>query len=98
MSDITLENWEDDEVVSVELDDGTKMDFIEIAGIAYKDRFYAILQPTVPPEGMEEDDALVFEVYRDEEGNDKFKLEHDDDVIEAVFKEYCKLLDEVEDL
>ena len=45
---------------------------------------------------MEEDEALVFKVSRGKDNADKFEIELDDAIIDAVFEEYNKLLDEAE--
>lgn len=87
---------EDDDVVTLTTAKGEELDFVEVAGINYKDNFYAIMQPVELLDGMEEDEALVFRVYRSPEGEDKFEVELDDNVIDAVFVEYNKLLDEAE--
>lgn len=87
---------EDEDIITLLTASGEEVDFVEIAGIAYKGNFYAILQPVELLEGMEEDEALVFKVTRGEDGEDKFEIELDDDVIDAVFKEYNRLLDEAE--
>ena len=71
---------------------GEKIEFIEIAGIAHQGCFYAILQPVELIEGMADDEALVFKVSRSENGEDKFEIELDDEIIDAVFKEYNRLL------
>lgn len=86
----------DDEVITLLTADGKEVDFIEIAGIAYKGNYYVILQPVELLEGMSEDEALVFRVTRNKDGADKFEIELDDNVIDAVFEEYNKLLDEAE--
>lgn len=86
----------DDDIVTLTSPDGEDIDFVEIAGIAHKGKFYAILQPVVLIEGMEEDEALVFEVSRNEDGNDSFSIVLDDDIIDAVFKTYNEILDNVE--
>ena len=70
---------------------GEKLDFVEIAGIAYKGHFYVILQPVELLPGMD-DEALVFEVTRADD-NDRFEIVLDDEIIDAVFAEYGKLLD-----
>ena len=62
-----------------------KIEFIEIAGIAHQGCFYAILEPVELIEGMADDEALVFKVSRLENGEDKFEIELDDEVIDAVF-------------
>ena len=83
----------DEDIVSLYGQDGSKIDFIEIAGIAHKGNFYAILQPVELLEGMHDDEALVFKVSRNEEGQDKFEIELDEEIIDAVFAEYNRLLD-----
>ena len=92
----TPEEQEDD-IVTLLSANGEEIDFVEIAGIAYKGHFYAILQPVELLDGMEEDEALVFKVSRGEDGEDKFEIELDDEIIDAVFAEYNRLLDEADD-
>ena len=85
---------DDDDIVTLLSANGEEIDFVEIAGIAYKGSFYAILQPVELLDGMDDDEALVFKVSRGKDGEDKFEIELDDSVIDAVFAEYNKLLDE----
>ena len=85
---------EDDDIVTLLSADGEEIDFVEIAGIALNGKFYAVLQPVELLEGMEEDEALVFEVGRNADGSDNFTIEMDDDIIDAVFAEYNRLLDQ----
>lgn len=92
----SLEHMEedDDDIVTLLSADGEEIDFVEIAGIAYRGSFYAILQPVELLDGMDDDEALVFKVTRGKDGEDKFEIELDDSIIDAVFAEYNKLLDE----
>ncbi|MBQ7307964.1 MAG: DUF1292 domain-containing protein [Clostridia bacterium] len=87
---------ENDDIVTLLSATGEQIDFLEIAGIAYKGKFYAILQPVELLDGMSEDEALVFQVSRGENGEDKFEIELDEDIIEAVFKEYNILYEEAQ--
>lgn len=84
-----------DDIVTLLSATGEEIDFIEIAGIAHQGNFYAILQPVELIEGMADDEALVFKVSRGENGEDKFEIELDDEIIDAVFKEYNRLLDKM---
>lgn len=84
---------EDDDIVTLMSATGEEIDFVEIAGIAYKGHFYAILQPVELLDGMDDDEALVFEVTRGTDGNDQFNIVLEDEIIDAVFAEYGKLLD-----
>ncbi|MBO5092704.1 MAG: DUF1292 domain-containing protein [Clostridia bacterium] len=90
-----MENYEDD-IITLTTADGEEVDFVEIAGIALDGSFYAILQPVELLEGMDDDEALVFKVTRNKDGEDNFEIELDDDIIEKVFEEYNRLLDEAE--
>lgn len=88
-----MEEFDDDDIVTLRAADGEELDFVKIAGIAHGGNFYAILQPVELLYGMEDDEALVFQVYR-EGGEDRFEIELDDVIIDAVFAEYYRLLDE----
>jgi hypothetical protein len=85
---------ENDDIVTLLSANGEEIDFVEIAGIAYRGSFYAILQPVELLDGMADDEALVFKVSRGANGEDKFEVELNDEIIDAVFEEYNKLLDE----
>ena len=85
---------DEDDVVTLLSANGEEIDFVDIAGIAYKGSFYAILQPVELLEGMDDDEALVFKVTRGKDGEDKFEIELDDSVIDAVFAEYNKLYED----
>ena len=78
----SMEHMEEDndDVVTLLSANGEEIDFVEIAGIAYKGNFYAILQPVELLDGMDDDEALVFKVTRGKDGEDKFEIELDDSV------------------
>ena len=87
---------EDDYIITLTTPDGEEIDFEEIAGIAHGGEFYAIMQPVILIEGMSEDEALVFKVTTNDDGEDQYTIELDDEIITAVFEEYYKLLDNLE--
>ena len=93
LNEIDESEYADDDIVTLLSANGEEIQFIEIAGIAHKGSFYAILQPVELIEGMSEDEALVFKVSRDTNGQDKFEIVLDDEIIDAVFKTYNELLD-----
>ncbi|MBR7182278.1 MAG: DUF1292 domain-containing protein [Clostridia bacterium] len=88
--------YEDDDIITLTSADGEEIDFVEITGISLSSGFYAILQPVELLEGMDDDEALVFKVTRLPNGEDNFEIELDDDIVDAVFAEYNRLLDEEE--
>ena len=72
------------------------VEFEQIALIPFDTQVYAILKPTAKVEGVADDEAFVFEVIEDEEEGDTVHLVEDDKVIDKVFAEYNRLLDEEE--
>ena len=83
---------DDDDVITLVTDSGEEVDFVEVAGIAYRGNFYAILQPIKLIEGMDADEALIFKVTRGKDGEDNFEIEIDETIVQAVYDEYLKLL------
>lgn len=65
--------------------------FQQIALVPLKKKNYAILRPRLAPEWLQEDQAIVFEILKT-----RLKVVKDDDVIDLVFVEYNKLMDEAE--
>ena len=88
------EYYEDDNIITLKAATGKELNFIVIAGIYLDNKFYQIMQPVELLCGMEADEALVFLVTRNENGEVKFEIVLDDNIIDAVFVEYNKLLDE----
>ena len=85
---------ENDDIITLTTPEGEEVEFVEIAGIALDSGFYAILQPLELLEGMDDDEALVFKVTKNADDEDSFAIELDDDIIDEVFAEYNRLLDE----
>lgn len=86
---------EGDDIVTLLSANGEEIDFVEIAGIAHEGKFYAILQPVELLEGMDDDEALVFEVGTKEDGSSVFEIVLDEEIIDIVFEKYNELLDQV---
>ena len=74
-----------------------KVAFDQVAVIPKGDDIFVILKPIEPMEDVGEDEALVFEICEDDEGEEFIQLVTDEDVVDDVFAEYYKLLDEDED-
>lgn len=95
-NDIIEEELEEDGLITLQTADGEEIEFHEIAGIALNSGFYAILQPVILLKDMAEDEALVFRVDKNENGDDKFTYVIDNDIIDAVFEKYYIMLEAFE--
>lgn len=90
------EEEEDEEIITLSTPDGEEVDFTQIAGVDFEGKFYAILQPVELFEGMDDDEALVFSVEENEDGDAKLDVVTDDRIIDGVFAEYNKMYEEKE--
>lgn len=70
--------------------------FDQVAIIPMNEQLYAILKPIDEMEGVEDDEAIVFLVEEDEDGDAELVVETDEAKAIKVFDEYYKLLDEAE--
>lgn len=70
------------------------VEFEQIALIPVKEDVYVILKPVKKMNGVAEDEGLVFQLEEDEDGEENLILIDDNDIIDLVFAEYDKLLEE----
>ncbi|MBQ8792799.1 MAG: DUF1292 domain-containing protein [Clostridia bacterium] len=81
-------------------ENGKQLTFEQVAVIPYEvrkeNRLYAVLKPLDKIEGIGEDEAIVFYVDEDDEGNSIIKVEEDEEVAIAVFDKYYDLLEEAQ--
>ena len=79
---------------------GKQMAFEQVAVIPYEvrkeKRLYCVLKPLDKIEGIADDEAIVFLVDTDDEGNSVIKIEEDEEVAIAVFDKYYDLLEEAQ--
>jgi len=85
----------DNEPIILNDENGKKISFEQIAIIPYGDYDYCILAPTdsTQLDGIADDEAIVFRISEDED-EQYITPEDNDEIAEAVFKEYLKLLEE----
>ncbi len=95
MDEKGCEEMQLESVITLMTEEGKEIEFLEIALIPLNGRTYAILQPIELLEGMEEGEALVFEVELDGEEPRGFTVVLDDEIIDGVFAIYNESLQEV---
>lgn len=71
------------------------IEFEQICTVPIDDRSFCILKPVVPLDGMQDDEALAFELVV-EEGEGDFVLVDDDEMNNQIFDVYAKLMAEAE--
>ena len=71
--------------------------FDQVAIIPLDDEVFAILKPINEMDGVADDEAIVFLIQEDEDGDGVLTVETDESKAMRVFDEYYKLLDEQEE-
>ena len=96
MEDKKLE-LDNEDIITMIGEDGTEIDFVELADIVYNDAYYVVVSPLKALDGIDEDACLVFKVEEQGEEEARFIVEMDDTVVDGVLTEYERLLAEAEE-
>jgi hypothetical protein len=76
-------------------DKGEQIEFDQIAVIPYgDDELYCILKPITKVPGIKDDEAVVFKVEQDANGEGFLRVEDREDVAIAIFDQYYNLIEE----
>jgi len=87
--DNNVEIFTEDSVITLYDDENAPIDFFEIASVEFEGKFYELLQPVDAVDGIEEDEAVIFEYTVDEETGDKmFKPVFDETLLDSIFSLY----------
>ena len=86
-----VEIYDDDNIIELTDEQDKEVKFRELASIELDGKFYSLLQPVEPMEGIGEDEAVIFEYTEDEESDERnFTPLYDEKLLERVFDEYLK--------
>ena len=86
-----------DDILEIKFQDGRIIKFDFIASVAYKGNLYALLQPIEKLNGIDlvkDNLAMVFKVTKESGGLERYDVETNQETIDAVFKEYQKIIGE----
>lgn len=77
---------------------GRQLKFEQVAVIPYGEQdLYCILKPLTQLDGIADDEAIVFKVDEDENGEAILRVETNEEIAIAVFDQYYNLVEESED-
>lgn len=85
---------ENSEPISLFDENDKEVKFEQVAIIPEGEKIYAILKPIDEMEGVADDEAIVFVVDYDSEGNSFLAVETNEEIAIKVFDKYYQLLDE----
>ena len=92
-----LLDGDDKEPIQLQDVNGNIISFEQVATIPLEvrreKRIYCVLKPLDKIEGIDDDEALVFRVDVDENGDTMVRLEEDMEIASEVFEKYYQLLE-----
>ncbi len=91
--DVLLDH-ENKEPIQMMDEKGKVLEFEQVAIIPYKKQLYCILKPISEIKGVADDEAIVFRVCENEEGESIIRVEENEAVAMKIFMEYYDLLEE----
>ena len=96
--DLLLDDEYEEDIILLD-EDGNETSFEQIAVIPLNkengQRLYCILKPVDEVEGVADDEAIVFEITQDDDGNESsIDVVTDEKIIDEVFGVYEQLLNE----
>lgn len=91
-----VEIYDDESVIELFDENDQAVKFTEIASIELDGKFYELLQPVEPMDGIGEDEAVIFE-YEDVEDSDErnFTPVFDEELLDRVFNAYLRAASEL---
>lgn len=87
----------EDDIVTLTTDDGKKLKFYFVGTIEHKGKTYSAFEPAEEIEGVSEDDLIIFELSGDDEETADLLPVEDEKLLDEVFEEFCKALDDDEE-
>ena len=95
---------EDEEIIVLADEEGKEVEFRHIATLDYEEEWYMYLEPLEEMEGEEkstdgeeETEMVIFHIQSDADGNDVFVPVEDEDLLDKLYNEFLKELDNKED-
>ena len=85
-----------EDIVELTTEDGKKLKFYFIKTIEYKGKYYSAFEPAEEIDGIEEDDLIIFELSGDDEETADLLPVEDDALLDEVFDEFCRVMEEEE--
>ena len=86
----------DEDIVELTTEDGKKLKFYFVGTIEYKGKNYSAFEPAEQIDGIEDDDLIIFELSGDDEETADLLPVEDDALLDEVFEEFCRVLEEDE--
>lgn len=98
MAEEKIENLEvetdDGDLVELVDDQGRVLKFFHVGSLEYKEKWYAFFMPAEEIEGTTEDEVVIFNIAKDDKGEEVLLPVEDESLLEEVYEEFCRQMEE----
>lgn len=85
---------EDSDIIQLVNEDGDTVNFYHVATIELDKKWFVVFQPAEELEDVDEEEVAIFELQTGDDGEDVFVPIEDDKLLDRVYDEYIKLVEE----
>lgn len=88
---------DDGDLVELVDDQGRVLKFFHVGSLEHKQKWYAFFMPAEEIEGTTEDEVVIFNISSDDKGEEVLLPVEDEALLEEVYEEFCKQMEEEAD-
>ena len=94
MENENCEIFEDEELITLQDEQGNPIKFIEVACVEYEEEYYILLSPAEEVEGIGEDEVIICKLEDQDDDTQLIVPLEDEELMQKVFDEYLRTADE----
>lgn len=88
---------DEEDIITLIDEDNNEVQFEHVLTLEIDGKEYILLSPLEPMEGLEEDEAIVLRVEKDENGEDIYVSLDDENEIQTVYETYMEVIAEYDE-
>ena len=88
---------EDEDLIDLVDDKGRHLKFFHVGSTEYLNKWYAFFMPAEEIEGLADEEVVIFEVDKDDKGDEILLPVEDHVLLEQVYEQFCREMDEEAD-
>lgn len=84
----------EEDIVELVDEEGKTIKFNHVATIDFENEWYVFFSPVEETDGVSTEEVVIFKLDSDEEGKDVFSPIEDEDLLQKVYDEYVRVMEE----
>ena len=85
---------EDEDLIDLVDDNGRHLKFFHVGSTQFLNKWYAFFMPAEDIEGVDESTVVIFEVIKDDKGEEALIPVDDELILEQVYEKFCREMEE----